>query len=158
MSKLLTIFNDTKTNKLISLKELYDALELNKSQWARWVKRNIVNNKSFIENKDYIVLEQCTTEKGGRPTKDYVITLDCAKHLAMMCKGEQGHKYREYMLMQERLFKDSLRYIELGRSLQMLLSIYFLILGSSHFGRKPIIIAVKGFYRCIIATYKTTSY
>lgn len=119
MSKLANILDieETNTDKLVSLKELYDALELNKSQWARWVKRNLINNKFLIENKDYIILEQCTTEKGGRPSKDYIITLDCAKHLAMMCRGEKGHKYRNYMLMQERIYKDNMRYIELGRSL-----------------------------------------
>lgn len=81
--------------KLVSAKELYLGLELNKSQWSRWYKKNILENEFFEENIDYIGVR---LNVEGNETMDYAITLEFAKHLAMMSKTEKSHEYRNYFI------------------------------------------------------------
>ncbi len=43
---------------------------------------------------------------GGRPSKDYALTLDMAKHLSMIERNDKGHEARQYFIKCERLLKQ----------------------------------------------------
>jgi phage anti-repressor protein len=79
-----------------SAKSLYLGLELDLSNWKRWSDKNIVNNEFFTQDVDFI--ELVTMTSSPNPTKDYVITVDFAKHLAMMARTEKAHLYRNYFI------------------------------------------------------------
>ena len=61
-----------------------------------WVRRRI-RKYGFTENQDYYS-EVSKTPNGGRPTTDYLLTLDMAKELAMVENNEQGREIRRYFI------------------------------------------------------------
>ncbi len=78
-------------------KALYEFLELNKSNYAKWCKKNILENDFAEENIDYIVFVlKDENPQGSRPTTDYKLTASFAKKLAMSCQNERGEQAREY--------------------------------------------------------------
>ena len=87
----------------VSARELYTQLGLDKSNWARWTKQNIVANPFALENKDWVGFVIMTN---GNETTDYALTLDLAKKLAMQVKTENGELVREYFLTCEKKLKE----------------------------------------------------
>lgn len=90
--------------QIVSAKELYLGLGLDKSNWSRWSVQNIEEDKFFHENEDWVGF---VTMTNGNETKDYAITLDFAKHLAMMARTGRSHEYRNYFLECERIAKQT---------------------------------------------------
>lgn len=86
----------------VSARDLFTGLSLNASQWSRWSTKNIVNNEFFLEDVDWISLDIESNEKRGVFAKDYLITLDFGKHLAMMAKTKKAHDYRNYFISCEK--------------------------------------------------------
>lgn len=95
MNELIKIKTDEKGNKLVSAKELYLGVGLDKSHWSRWSKKNIIENEFFEENSDYIEVRH---NGEGNETIDYAINLDMAKHLCMMARTPKAHEYRNYFI------------------------------------------------------------
>lgn len=81
--------------QLVSARELYLGLGLDKSQWSRWNKKNILNNDFFKENIDWIGVR---LNVEGNETIDFAISLEFAKHIAMMARTEKSHQYRNYFI------------------------------------------------------------
>ena len=72
--------------------------------------RNIyekLKKNNYEENKDYTIFLREST--GGRPSKKYLLTVDCFKELCLMSCNDFGKKVRKYYLVLEKLFK---KYIE----------------------------------------------
>ena len=89
-------------------KALYEFLELDKSQYARWCKTNILKNSFAEENVDYKVFDiDVENPQGGRPTTDYKLTASFAKKLAMSSQTERGEQAREYFLKVEEKLKQT---------------------------------------------------
>ena len=104
MSKELIKITTNKDGKqLVSARELYLGLGLNKTQWSRWSKSNIKENEFFTENIDWIGVRHNVE---GNLVQDFVITLEFAKHLAMMARTEKSHEYRNYFLDCEKKLKQ----------------------------------------------------
>lgn len=85
--------------QLVSAKELYDFLGLNSSQWKRWHKKNIEDNKFAREFEDW---EGFDMMSNGNETKDFVITLEFAKGLSMMARTQKGEDARRYFVSCEK--------------------------------------------------------
>ena len=83
--------NGYKVNSVNS-RELYDALGLAKGQYARWTEKNIVG--FFERDLDYIGVRH---DVEGNIVTSYVVTIDTAKHLAMMARTKRGKKIRDYL-------------------------------------------------------------
>ena len=101
MNELLEVKTNKQGKQIVSARDLYDGLGLNRSEWSRWYKRNIEKNEFFKENVDWVGFIT-TPNRGGKPTQDFAITLDFAKHIAMMARTEKSHEYRNYFLECER--------------------------------------------------------
>ena len=86
-----------------SLKEIYLGAEMSKPHWAKWSKWNIEENKFFSENQDY---QTFTQEVNGNETKDYVCTLEMAKHLVMQMPTDKAHEYRNYLIQLEKAWNN----------------------------------------------------
>jgi len=99
MNELIKVTTSEGGKQVVSAKELYSFLELEKAHWKRWTNKNIVKNVYAVENTDW---QGFTIEVNGNQTQDYVITLDFAKRLAMMARTEKGEAAREYFLACER--------------------------------------------------------
>ena len=83
----------------VSARELYSILGLDKSNWSRWSKQNIVDNPFAVENNDYVGFVIMTN---GNETTDFALVLDFAKKLAMQVKTEKGELVRKYFIECER--------------------------------------------------------
>lgn len=99
MNKLINIINEN-GRQLVSAKELYLGLGLSKDQWSRWRTSNIVENDFLKCDIDWV---RHDVESNG--AIDYEITVEFAKHLAMMARTEKSHKYRNYFLECEKQVK-----------------------------------------------------
>nr|DAE47315.1 MAG TPA: AntA/AntB antirepressor [Caudoviricetes sp.] len=81
------------------------------SEFAKWVKKKIVD-KGFIKNIDYEVFEQKVDNlKGGRPTTEYVLTVDTAKNICMMENTDSGRTVREYFILIEKTLKHWIEWV-----------------------------------------------
>ena len=105
----------------VNARELHTFLELGRD-FSNWIKARI-KQYSFEEGIDYQVISRTpelasginrfspdlakTSDVGGRPTKDYFITLDMAKELAMVERNEKGRQARRYFIDCERQLKNT---------------------------------------------------
>lgn len=86
-------------NGMTTAKELYRFLELDLSHYAKWFRKNILENSFAEENKDYWVFApQCENLLGGRPTQDAKLTASFAKKLSMVSKSPKGETARNYFV------------------------------------------------------------
>ena len=89
----------------VNARDVHAALEV-KTDYTDWIKRRIKQCK-FEENFDYVViLKKEENLKGGRPTTEYIISVDMTKHLGMMERNKKGHEIRKYYIEQEELARQ----------------------------------------------------
>ena len=94
MNELIKIENKEE-KQVISARELYEKLGFESKNWSRWEKTNIENNDFFVANQDY---QAFFAMKNGNETKDFWISIDMAKHLAMSQKTQKSFTLREYFI------------------------------------------------------------
>ena len=86
----------------VNLRDLWEQLKI-KKQFTDWA---IDNLKMFSEGNDYGVLHlKVKNLTGGRPRQEYVLTLDTAKHIALMSRTEKGMEIRNYFIEVEKRAK-----------------------------------------------------
>lgn len=97
----------------VDARDLHNFLE-SKQQFADWVKAKVINNPFFEENQDYIMLQtnlklaMTGVSAGGHNKKDYALTLDTAKKVAMAEQTAKGNEVREYFIECEKKAKNSI--------------------------------------------------
>lgn len=101
MKELIKINTNEEGKQLVSARELYLGLGLNQGEWSRWYKRNIEQNEYFNKNVDWVGFV-ITPNRGGKEVQDFAISLEFAKHIAMMARTEKSHEYRNYFIECER--------------------------------------------------------
>lgn len=88
---------------LCNARKLHEHLQVSRD-FSTWIKGRIEEYK-FFENQDYILIHQnggIKTGRGGdRRSKEYYLTLDMAKELAMVEKTEVGRQVRKYFIQCE---------------------------------------------------------
>lgn len=99
MNELIKINPDGKT----TARELYDFLQLNKSQFSRWARMNIVQNVYAQEGVDWTGFDTCVE---GNNVKDYWLSVSFAKKLCMVSPTERGNRARDYFIEIERRFQN----------------------------------------------------
>ena len=93
------------TIETVNARELHSFLEVGKV-FASWIKDRI-EQYGFIENLDYgVFTETGNNLSGGRPSKEYAISIDMAKELAMVERNEKGRQARQYFIECERRLKQ----------------------------------------------------
>lgn len=92
-------------NGMTTAKRLYDFLELNPGNYARWCKSNITENEFAEENIDYWAFF-INEEWGGQATQDFKLTAHFAKKLSMKGNGAKAEEAREYFTRLEEKTKD----------------------------------------------------
>jgi len=89
----------------VDARELYETLELTKD-FSNWIKSQI-KSLGLEENIDYITFKQSST--GGRPTTEYILTTDTAKHISMASRTPKGKEVRSYFIAIEKEFIKELQ-------------------------------------------------
>ncbi|MRN02723.1 phage antirepressor protein [Riemerella anatipestifer] len=118
MNELIKI-TEQNGKQVVSARELYEFLGYNKAVWSRWYAKNIENNEFAIENIDY---QTFNIMLNGNETKDFALTIDFAKRLAMMARTEKGKQARQYFIECEKRLKKPLSQVEIvAQSAQLLL-------------------------------------
>lgn len=100
MNELITITKATINNEevnAVNARELHEKLEV-KTQFKDWMPRRI-EEFGFEEGKDF---SSILSKSHGRPSKEYIISLDMAKELAMVENNEQGRRIRRYFIEVEK--------------------------------------------------------
>ena len=103
----ITIIEHKELKKAVSARELYEFLEVD-THFKDWIIR-MIEYLDFQENIDYIVLlknEQNPNSLGGRPSKEYFLTIDAAKEISMLQRSEKGKEARKYFIECERKLKE----------------------------------------------------
>lgn len=109
-SQLIPVFNGTISNEtalLCNARDLHAFLGV-KKVFAAWI-TNRISEYEFIENQDYILLSNLgkqTSGRGGHNRKDYHLTLDTAKELAMVERNEKGRQIRRYFIECEKKLRS----------------------------------------------------
>jgi len=94
------------TNSVIA-RELHKTLEI-KKQYSDWINTQI-NRTGLQENVDYIIVSQkVEAGKGVSTRKEYIITTDASKHIAMMSQGAKAKEVRDYFIAVEKEFTSSI--------------------------------------------------
>lgn len=91
-------------------RKLYEFLGLDKSNYSRWVKINIINNTFAEEGIDFHSSLK-TSEGRGNFAEDYKLSASFAKKLAMGCQNERGEEAREYFIEVEDNLKEATKKI-----------------------------------------------
>lgn len=101
MNELIKI-QTNENGQAVSARELHEALQCGQdfTSWFKYQAERIGLQEGFDFSP---ILVEST---GGRPSKDYIIPLDIAKHLAMISGGENAHKIREYFIQVEKAWNS----------------------------------------------------
>lgn len=101
----IEIMLEVDENGQTTVKKLYEFLQLNKSNYSTWAKRNIINNNFAEESIDYWSFV-VNDERNPNPTTDYKITASFAKKLCMTSKTKRGEQARDYFIKVEDILKE----------------------------------------------------
>ena len=82
-------------------KKLYKWLELDMSQYSRWVRANITDNAYAEEGKDYSTSVSSEQQGRGHFAQDYLLSASFAKKLAMSSRSPKGEETRNYFIKVE---------------------------------------------------------
>jgi len=95
---------DEMEKQTVNARELHTFLGVGKD-FSTWI-RNKLLPEYFLSNRDFIVIhnpESCSPKMGskthgGHNKIEYILSLETAKHLAMLQNNEKGHEVREYFI------------------------------------------------------------
>lgn len=85
-------------------RDLHSFLEI-QTAFKDWIARRI-EEYGFVEGNDFCSF--LSESQGGRPAKEYSLTLDMGKELAMVERNEKGKQARQYFLDCERRAKGQI--------------------------------------------------
>ena len=107
MNDLIRIVNTKISDaeiKTVNARELHVFLDSGQ-EFANWIKSRIADF-GFIDGQDFLTILS-KTPNGGRPSREYYISLDMAKELAMVERNEKGRDVRQYFITCEKLAKQA---------------------------------------------------
>lgn len=104
---LLPILQSDKNDSKINARDLHKQLESGR-QFTDWIE-NRIKSYQLIKDVDYFTISRKYEIGGFTESKDildYILTLDCAKQLAMVERTDIGALVRRYFIIIEKAFKN----------------------------------------------------
>ena len=105
MNEVIKVTVNDNQEPIVSARQLHKTLEV-KTRFSQWVEQNF---KGFEENYDFcsvVTTTQLNQYGGTKELQDYALSLDTAKHLAMMSKTDKGKEVRQYFIQVEKDFNS----------------------------------------------------
>lgn len=97
--------------RLVNARDLHKQLEID-TRFNDWINRYLLK-LGFLQDIDYIVKKfdysKMSNQKGrggDRRSETYLVTVETAKHLAMMAKTPKGKEVRNYFIEVERKYRE----------------------------------------------------
>lgn len=98
---------DGEKRRLVNARDLHKQLGIN-TRFNDWLQRSLIN-QGFTQGIDFTVIlknEYDGSKFGGvRKQSEYLVTIEVAKHLAMMAKTPKGKEVRQYFIDVERQWR-----------------------------------------------------
>lgn len=85
-------------NKFVAISELYSKLKLDRTNFTKFIQDQLIQNEYASEGKEFYYLGTKTTNKGGRPKPEYILTLSFAKDIIIRSKSKVGKIYRDWLV------------------------------------------------------------
>ncbi|MDF2700908.1 MAG: toxin-antitoxin system, toxin component, Bro domain protein, partial [Haloplasmataceae bacterium] len=103
--KVLPCLQDENDKGYINARTLHEQLKVGKV-FANWIKERI-SKYEFDNGIDYktVIAKSGKNSKGGRPSKEYQLSLDMAKELSMIENNDIGRTSRKYFIAIDKAFK-----------------------------------------------------
>lgn len=119
--ELIKVTTNEQGQKLVSGRELHEVLEIG-TKYQDWINRMI--EFGFQEDVDFTVITQPTQKREGsrivtRNLENHILTLEMAKHIAMVQRTEIGMKVRNYFIECEKVAQNP--YANLSPELQSII-------------------------------------
>ena len=100
--KALIKITESNGQRAVNARDLHQFLGV-KTQFKDWINRRI-EEYQFIKGQDFeVLLKNEQNSSGGRPAKEYALSLDMAKELSMVERTERGREARRYFIEMEKV-------------------------------------------------------
>ena len=93
MEQLIKVQANENGQQVVSARELHEFLEV-KTDFTDWCKRMF--EYGFEEGRDFT--SYLGESNGGRPSKEFALTIDCAKEISMLQRTDKGKEARLYFI------------------------------------------------------------
>lgn len=103
MNELIPI-QDKDGAQAVMGRDLHAFLEVGRD-YTNWFKQMV--GYGFEQDKDFTPILAKTSDQGGRPKQDHIVTLDMAKEISMIQRTDKGKQARQYFIECERRVKSS---------------------------------------------------
>lgn len=112
MQHLITIITNEQGSEVVSARDLYEYFAL-AERFSKWIERMF--EYGFNEGIDYTPYQK-VHPLNNQPITDYYLTIDTAKHIAMLQRTEQGKEIRHYFIDHERRSKELIQQLNKPQS------------------------------------------
>lgn len=103
-NQLIPLTSNGETQAVMG-RDLHTFLE-SKEPYTRWISR-LIEKYGFVAGQDFMTKMSETSDLGGRPKQDHILTLDMAKELSMVQNNDRGRQARQYFIECERRAKEA---------------------------------------------------
>lgn len=100
--ELIKVATNAEGKQVVSARDLHKFLEASE-RFSSWMERNL--QYGFEENIDYLGCKQINT-LANQELDDFILTLSCAKEIAMIQRSEKGKQARLYFIECEKQLKE----------------------------------------------------
>ncbi|MCM3536570.1 antA/AntB antirepressor family protein [Priestia endophytica] len=99
-NEVLPVYETSTGERVVDARELHDYLMIS-TRFNDWIQRYIANY-GFVDNEDFYSFLSKTK---GRPSNEFLLTIDTAKEIAMVQNNEIGRAVRKYFIKIEKQSK-----------------------------------------------------
>lgn len=99
-NEMLPVYENEFGEKFVDARELHGKLMI-ATRFNDWISR-MIDSYGFVENEDFY---SYLSKTSGRPSKEYWLTLDTAKEIAMVQNNEMGRAIRKYFIEVEKRYR-----------------------------------------------------
>jgi anti-repressor protein len=105
-NSIIPIYTNEEKEHLINARELHEKLDV-QTRFDVWIKRKI-EYAQLNEGIDFIFLLKIEQKSKGRPQQEYMLSMDAAKHIAMLERTSRGKEIRQYFIEVEKISRKHL--------------------------------------------------
>ncbi|MFS0864097.1 antA/AntB antirepressor family protein [Fredinandcohnia sp. 179-A 10B2 NHS] len=97
---MLPVYKSITGEKIVDARELHEKLLIG-TRFNDWISR-LIDTYSFLEGEDFY---SHLSKTSGRPSQEYLLSVDTAKEIAMVQNNEMGRQIRKYFIAVEKRYK-----------------------------------------------------